>query len=90
MREITLLFKYHPYLSTTAATWIFNNIVTAFVSSFPAPTKSSGTFYVWWFTFSNTVIGNVKRAQSTAIEKSPNWEDAVEKRISTPAQGPNA
>lgn len=75
------LYQQHPAIFATVCTWIFNNIVTAFITSFPAPTKTSSTFYIWWFTFSNTVIGNIQRAKSTRIEQSPNWQDAVSQHI---------
>jgi hypothetical protein len=67
----------HPYLTATVGTWLFNNVVTVLVSSLPAPTKTSSASYVYWFKVLNTIIGNVKRAQSTALENSPNWHDAV-------------
>jgi len=62
-------------------TWIFNNIVTALISSMPAPTKDSTARYIYWFKVLNTFTGNVKRAQSTAIEQSPNWQAAVDAQM---------
>lgn len=81
MQLLIQLFQQHPYSASVAATWLFNNIITAFIGSFPAPTKDSSVKYVFWFKFSNTVIGNLKRAQSTALENSPNWQAAIEKHI---------
>jgi hypothetical protein len=59
-------------------TWLFNNIVTALISALPAPTKDSSGQYVFWFKAANNICGNLKRAQSTAIEQSPNWQAAIE------------
>jgi len=70
------LFIHHPYLASTIATWLFNNIVTALISNLPAPTKDSTPNYVYWFKVLNTIIGNLQRAKSTALEQSPNWQDA--------------
>jgi hypothetical protein len=67
----------HPYASAVVATWILNNVISALVSSLPAPTKDSSPKYVYWFKVANTIIGNLRRAQSTAIENSPNWAAAV-------------
>lgn len=71
----------HPYISGAVATWIFNNIVTVLVSSLPAPTANSSGKYIYWFKASNSIIGNLARASSTALEKSPNWEAAVSAHI---------
>lgn len=71
------LYNSHPILTPVVGTWLFNNVVTAAVSSLPAPTRNSSSFYVWAFKFSNTVIGNISRASSTTVEKSPNWRDAT-------------
>ncbi len=79
MNGILEIFQQHPYSATAISTWLFNNIATAFVAAFAAPTKDSSVGYVWWFKFSNTVIGNLKRAQATAVENSPNFRDAVQK-----------
>jgi hypothetical protein len=79
MKLLIQLFQQHPVWASVVATWLFNNVVTAFVSSFPAPTKDSSMGYVWWFKFSNTLIGNIMRAKSTSLEGSPNWSDAVVK-----------
>lgn len=71
----------HPVLMSAVGTWIFNNIVTVLISSLPAPTKDSSANYVYWFKVSNNFIGNLQRAHSTAIELSPNWQDAIEKHV---------
>lgn len=71
----------HPALAAMIGTWIFNNIISVLVSSLPAPTKDSGPGYVYWFKVSNTIIGNIARANSTALEKSPNWQAAVDAHI---------
>jgi hypothetical protein len=81
MQPIIQFFVRHPYLASIVATWIFNNVITVLVSSMPAPTKDSTGKYVYWFKVLNTFIGNVRRAQSTAVENSPNWQDAVQAHL---------
>lgn len=87
MQPLIQLFHLHPYTASIIATWIFNNIISALIGNLPAPTKDSSAKYVYWFKVLNTVIGNIKRAQSTALENSPNWQAAVEKHI---AENPQA
>jgi hypothetical protein len=77
VQTLIQLFQQHPYSASIAATWLFNNVITALVGSLPAPTKDSSAKYVYWFKVSNTVIGNLRRAASTSLENSPNWKDAV-------------
>lgn len=77
MNELIHWFEQHQVL----ATYVAAMILTAFGSSLPAPTKDSSQQYIFWFKFANTIIGNFMRAQSTALEKSPNWEAAVQKHI---------
>lgn len=81
MTKIINLFLQHQVLGT----FILSTVWTAVISSLEAPTKDSGPFYVFLFKFLNSLAGNIKRAQSTAIEKSPNFLDAVAK-INTPTQ----
>ncbi len=70
----------HPWIYIVA-TFLFNNVVTALVSNLPAPTKDSTAKYVYWFKVSNTIVGNVKRANSTAVEASPNFLAAVDAHL---------
>lgn len=79
MDWIIQAFQQHPYSATVVATWVFNNVITVLVSSLPAPTKDSSQTYVYWFKVANTIIGNINRAHASAVEKSPNWTDAVQK-----------
>ena len=72
---------HHWALAAVVGTWIFNNIITVLVSNLPAPTKESTVKYVYWFKVSNSFIGNFRRAASTAIEQSPNWQAAVEAHV---------
>jgi hypothetical protein len=53
----------------------------AFVGGMPAPTATSGIAYRWTFTSLNMFAANFKRAVSTKIENSPNWEAAVQAEI---------
>jgi hypothetical protein len=80
MNILQYLFR-HPWIISIAGTWVFNNIVTALISAMNAPTKDSTGRYIYWFKVLNNFTGNVRRAQSTAIEQSPNWDDAVKARI---------
>jgi len=80
MAKFVDLFLQHQVLGT----FIASTIWTAVISSLEAPTKDSGGLYVFFFKFLNSLAGNIKRAQSTAIEKSPNFLDAVEKIATTP------
>lgn len=80
--QVSDVLQNHPYISSAVITWIFNNIVTNAITSMPAPTKDSSAKYVWFFKFANGVLaGNLKRAQGSHVEDSPNWQDAVEKHI---------
>jgi len=61
----------------------------SFVGGMPAPTATSGVAYKWAFASLNSFAGNLARAFSTKIEKSPNFQDAVQKQIDLQApQGP--
>ena len=72
---------HHPAWAAVIATWIFNNVLTVLISSLPAPTATSTAKYVYWFKVANTIIGNVARASSTALERSPNWQAAVDAHV---------
>lgn len=85
--QITEAIHIHPYISASILTWVFNNIITAAVTSMPAPKRNSSSGYVWFFTFTNTVVGNISRAKSTTLEKSPNWQDAVDSHVQTLQNG---
>lgn len=78
-------FRQHPYtilgIVGPVVTWIFNNIVTNAVSSLPAPTKDATQRYIFWFKFLNKFVGNMQRADSTRLEDSPNFQDAMRKAI---------
>ena len=73
-------FQLHPYILTVISTWIFNNIITALISSLPSPTKDSSIKYVYWFKVLNSIMGNISRAAGSHVESSPNFQDAVDKR----------
>ena len=77
---LTTFFSRHPFMAASITTWISNYGITAFVSSLPSPTAHSTAFYQFWFKFANAVLaGNTSRARSSAIENSPNFQDAVNK-----------
>lgn len=77
MNQLVQLFQAHEVWGTLALTTLW----TAFVGSLDAPTKDSGPFYVFVFKFCNSLAGNFKRAQSTAIENSPNFQAAVQAQM---------
>jgi hypothetical protein len=83
MPELMQFLGKHLWILAIAGTWLFNNIITVLVSELPAPTKDSSAKYAYWFKVLNTIIGNLKRAQSTAIENSPNWQAAVNAHLQT-------
>ena len=60
-------------------TFITQYVWSAFVSALPAPTATSSTGYQFWFKFLNILAANLARAQNTAVERSPNFQDAVNK-----------
>ena len=67
------LIHYHPAVVALFCYYVSSSAI----SSLPAPSKDSKPFYVWFFRFANTLAANIARAYSTALEKSPNFEDAV-------------
>jgi len=52
-------------------------VASAAIGSLPAPTATSSAFYVWFFKFSNTLIGALTRAYNSKVEASPNFQAAV-------------
>jgi hypothetical protein len=72
---------HHSFYETyKVAIWLVGYYtLSAFVSSLPAPTAKSSQVYLFFFKFCNTLGANLIRAYSTQIEKSPNWQAAVEK-----------
>jgi len=58
---------------TGAIGFLFSNAV----SSLPAPTAQSTQKYQFWFKFLNRVAANSARANNSAVENSPNFQDAV-------------
>jgi|HubBroStandDraft_2_1064218.scaffolds.fasta_scaffold33186_1 hypothetical protein len=69
------------HIAIIIATWLFNNVVTVMVTNLPAPTKDSTTKYKYWFIVANKIVGNLKRAEDSVIEDSPNWQDAADKYV---------
>lgn len=67
------------------ATWIF----TVLVTSLPAPTKDSSTKYVYWFKVLNALAGAIHRAESTTLEHSPNFQNAMQVYFDRLAQSQN-
>lgn len=66
----------HPYALIAAYIVVSNAI-----SALPAPTAKSSAFYSWLFKFANGIGGNLARAFNTTIEKSPNWQAAVDQHV---------
>jgi hypothetical protein len=69
------------HIGVIVVTWLFNNVVTVMVTNLPAPTKDSTAKYQYWFKVVNKIVGNLKRAEDSAIEDSPNWQDAADKYV---------
>lgn len=88
MEILTGLLKNHPtmlgliMLTWTAvswlASWLSNNKATKIISAIPMPTKNSSAREIWWFQFTNNLVGNEKRAAMPPLEASPNFKDAVQ------------
>lgn len=68
-------FISHHIVAILIAYWT----LSAAIGALPAPTKDSSPFYGWFFRFANIISANLLRAYSTAIERSPNFNDAVKK-----------
>lgn len=84
MKQLIDLFHAHEVWGTLMLTTVW----TAFVGSFDAPTKDSKPFYRWVFKFLNLSAGNIQRANSTSIEQSPNFHDAVNSKLSDAGRAP--
>lgn len=85
MNDLIDYIKQHPLvvwgMFVSTCTWIFNNLATRVISALPAPGKNATEKYIFWFKFFNRLVGNSARAENTAIEQSPNWQDAINKHI---------
>jgi hypothetical protein len=57
---------------------------SAFIGALPAPTATSSTGYQFAFKFLNILAANISRASSTAVENSPNFNDAAAKVLPKP------
>jgi hypothetical protein len=77
MKTLIDLVMAHQVSALLALGVIWNS----FVDSLDAPTKNSSASYIFMFKFSNTLALNFKRARSTSIEQSPNFEDAAKKYL---------
>lgn len=77
VQAVTNLISAHPVQATLAAKAVWDAIVGALA----APTKDSSTLYVFFFKLLNGLAFNFHRANSTAIESSPNFMPAVERYI---------
>lgn len=86
---IAQFYQQHAYIATVITTWLFNMIITAMISNMAAPTKDSSSGYVYWFKVLNTIMGNITRAQKSAVENSPNWSAAVTKVVNGGGSGVN-
>jgi hypothetical protein len=76
----------HQVLATLAAgyTW------SAFISALPAPQATSSMFYNFVFKFLNVLAANIARAQNSSVEKSPNFQAALNKQTDLAGQAPIA
>jgi hypothetical protein len=73
MHFIGSIYATHPYISTLVSYWV----LSAFIGALPAPSATASGLYLFFFKFSNSLGGNLLRALSTQVEKSPNFQDAV-------------
>lgn len=73
MNTVVTFFTAHQVLVTLAAGYLWSS----FISALPAPQAASSTIYVFFFKFLNVLAANIARAQSTAVENSPNFQAAV-------------
>lgn len=79
MQVPTELHHHSFYETYKVAIWLVSYYAaSAFVSSLPAPTATSSTFYQFFFKFVNTLGANLARAYSTRVEGSPNFKAAVD------------
>ena len=82
MNTINSILQNHIW--AIVGTFITQYVWSAFISALPAPTAASSGMYQFWFKFLNYLAANISRAKSTAVEQSPNFQDAVQK-----VNGPN-
>jgi len=61
----------------TIATLVGYYLAIAAIGALPAPTATSTAMYQFWFKFLNTIGGNLTRAFNSTVEKSPNFQPAV-------------
>lgn len=52
-------------------------VLIAFIGGMPAPTKDSSVGYQWAFKSFNILGANLARASGPTVEKSPNFQDAL-------------
>lgn len=63
MQSLIGLVQAHP----TTFALVGYYVVSAAISSLPAPSAESHQFYRWFFQFSNTLAGNLNRAFSSKL-----------------------
>lgn len=80
------LLHYHPAIVALICYYV----VSAAIGAMPAPTKDSKPFYVWLFRFANTLGANLARAYSTMVEKSPNFDAAVQDALRVAGHTPQS
>jgi len=76
----------HQIVVTAILTWAANSGFTIFATSLPAPTAQSSTSYQFWFKLLNNLAANLSRAKNTAVESSPNFQDAVNLHLAQQGQ----
>jgi hypothetical protein len=82
MSNIWAFIVAHQVLSTVVAGVIWSSLI----SSLDAPTANSSPFYRFAFKFLNAMAANFARARSTAVESSPNFQDALNKQTDRAGQ----
>lgn len=94
MNALIQLFHQYPFLFGGVTVTSAKYVADVFISSMESPTKDSSASYRYWFRVLNKFAANWERAANTDIERSPNWQDAVQKHnaenLPTPPVDPKA
>ena len=81
MNTLIQLFHQYPFLFGGVTVTGAKYVADVFISSLESPTKDSSASYRYWFKVLNKFAANWYRAADTSIERSPNFQDAVQKHL---------
>jgi hypothetical protein len=65
------------FLHSEAGHFVLYILGSSIISGMPAPTAVSSIGYRWMFSTLNIIAANVSRASIPRVEKSPNFQDAL-------------